>query len=1674
VRQQQNFAGDVVATHNDLYQVYEGQNLYLRDTILGFILDEKEWYTSVVPWFETDEMNIAFSKQARARFCVTSHNERSTDIFEFQNTLATIVPNEGVSRLISFNKRGYQDSVQRMGIAFVMEGDLVGTYAGQIAYRRNIAGISQCCQETVNFHTIVKLLMCKDYWREQQDLHRSGDSRALQKIETDEIADFAVLAYDTKGFTNMVERGREAIRRQRGEADTLIVFPGFPYYVDMVAHSVYTEYYRTGPNGIQLLTQGPLANGSFRGIPIFETRGYSVYENGIQFQPLKRRVAVGEYYEASNKWRGTRPAIDYKSDWRSIYVYSVEDDEYVKIPFMQMFLNSNMFGGDADDTGGLAPQTQVLADAANAELNKQGGDVWARERYDPRNLHKLENVKGTVKANRKLYMHLCHSLTKEGVLVEPVKTFAHFDLDVSTTSDFTETAQGIVNKMFPPTTEEGSTLAQRIHKAQATVRRLETVPYNEGYFRALAYENVNASVGTDGNFYGFQRDDQSPIEWKQNGFNALDLPSRASQAAGGTADTEANAALWNDPVGAVSYGWFRTIATQGLVRGYDAGLVADCADAVEAVNRVTAKQADIMPTSVAFLADKAPEWLERGTPEDVMFAGLFGQRPPMMLGVPSTADYYGQVDPAARAAAPPEARAARLEREKRERRTLSTDVELLWTPVIDPAAANAQVVLTQTFPQLRILDVLIAGLANLQAINRSQILINAPASSPVDDYMLVLLSKLDIKESEDARKRLIAALYALLNTAEREPGYAKLALQEVASFVNNDLRAAAAALQPAVVTAAAVKADFEKQLQTLAKRVDETRARIAALKKSGVAPAAADVADGNVILGIEFGEVPLRIDQGVANAPVYPMRAETLAQIGIMANTPIDPTVTATNAHTLRAMEENVDELGRKIYQVGDKMLLKLRNYKEWANTVPKDRNISKKHLTAINDAVSSYERVAKDIQEKAVEIYNRYEVSSASASSTSAIGSSFARAGDKVPRTVDVDQTADVGDETTLPYVWFRSPVTNSPALLRSMNPPGQTSRWPMVLPTDVNTNYRSAIIPWARVSPAGAGAPPQRGAVVMDIMSHITSDPAMAAITSDMTMADVKQLHHEPWVRSQMQFDPIEATFFALDAEKMAEHTSHVPVGIRGSANLTKRLDINAIKAQAKLDALESGVQYGDEEEIAIAAQMDQVNAERARAGFGKQSFETDFHRAEADMRIDAHRARAAEVAREAMSSLHPLQAGDAYGGGDDPSLSAIAAENARHFSVTTTSSGFRPRTIEEMRAERRRRMTGVAPPRDRYDVHNLNRSFAGERARFMKGYEVAGAGDYMAQDDAYLPSADELREAAFLRHVGFNPPESGDYRVSLRERLMALGFTKARAPRHTVASEAMMHQNVRYRFAKAHALRDPLLKVAMLALLHTNNDYVSWREMIQADVPVPINFIVWRLWIEGEYNTCILMQSGIETGANVLGHTNLVFSNTSADKMMHGHFTYHQATMIWNQQFVHHLVDVMPTGYIAGWDTDFITSVQELGEDDRGSVIVTPIPVTEHTLGRKICFIRTSNQRFVPSVTNRPKQQTAVDDHSGAAFAELTFGLSEDKVARSNTGQTWNDSAVRLNVMAYKGTCFTYNPPDEYFSAKTHGLGHLGGNRTGPGVRNVFLGAGNAFCNDQRLVDASLRLP
>ena len=129
-----------------LPEAYAGQNEYLGKTITKMIYDDETYYTQIL-------MPIRFTNQQAV----------SWDVWTFNQTFTGMVPELGVSRLVSSHRETMSDTIVRRGLAARFEHGFMDTPEGRAHYFLTLAQISNAVRETLNFGVIYAYLTCHDY-----------------------------------------------------------------------------------------------------------------------------------------------------------------------------------------------------------------------------------------------------------------------------------------------------------------------------------------------------------------------------------------------------------------------------------------------------------------------------------------------------------------------------------------------------------------------------------------------------------------------------------------------------------------------------------------------------------------------------------------------------------------------------------------------------------------------------------------------------------------------------------------------------------------------------------------------------------------------------------------------------------------------------------------------------------------------------------------------------------------------------------------------------------------------------------------------------------------------------------------------------------------------------------------------------------------------------------------------------------------------------------------------------------------------------------------------------------------------------------------------------------------------------------------------------------------------
>ena len=263
-------------TYN-LPKAYEGKNKRLEDILDFMIRQEDEFYTrDLLPWEYTDDIHIVW------------------DVWKFNRTLADVVPEQGISRLVTQENERHTDNLIRRGLAFQLEHGFMTTDKGRRNYALNLQQISDAVHTTCYFGVMHALFAGQNYYKE----YRRKFARYVKGPRTlfrHERQMWACLQKDVKGVYIMDAEIKHHMKINGIVPDVLVLPPKAGIYVSMVPPSE-TTYSERGPGAHEALTTDRTDIQTFRGNKVFEAQSFDV-DFQHEFIDLTARPRMcGEYF----------------------------------------------------------------------------------------------------------------------------------------------------------------------------------------------------------------------------------------------------------------------------------------------------------------------------------------------------------------------------------------------------------------------------------------------------------------------------------------------------------------------------------------------------------------------------------------------------------------------------------------------------------------------------------------------------------------------------------------------------------------------------------------------------------------------------------------------------------------------------------------------------------------------------------------------------------------------------------------------------------------------------------------------------------------------------------------------------------------------------------------------------------------------------------------------------------------------------------------------------------------------------------------------------------------------------------------------------------------------------------------------------------------------------------
>jgi hypothetical protein len=333
--------------HFALPTAYLGKNLFLRDTIDGFIMDDNTWYTSkCLPYQRTNDLNIQWNE------------------IRFDEHMVDRVPTEGVSRLIKSQRTRHNEKTVRRGIAFILEHGFMNTEEGKQQYILNIRQIKQAVQQTNNLDVVATCFYTPRYDKIWEKKHNIGQD--IQQQYADECANFAIVQKDAHGLDVLHQQFKQKMARHGVTPNMWIFPPKMSMYLNMVSREN-KEQWLAGDQGVARFND-PNNGTRFRDVTVYECATF--LDNSEEpINVLKRPVQTGEYYRMEPvEYRKD----SYKSKHRDVFIYDESKDNFQRITMKEAVKNCMRWGEDdkLDDNDFTNVNADIFTFMKDGEYNR--------------------------------------------------------------------------------------------------------------------------------------------------------------------------------------------------------------------------------------------------------------------------------------------------------------------------------------------------------------------------------------------------------------------------------------------------------------------------------------------------------------------------------------------------------------------------------------------------------------------------------------------------------------------------------------------------------------------------------------------------------------------------------------------------------------------------------------------------------------------------------------------------------------------------------------------------------------------------------------------------------------------------------------------------------------------------------------------------------------------------------------------------------------------------------------------------------------------------------------------------------------------------------------------------------------------------------------------------------
>ena len=270
----------------------------------------------------------------------TEDREFETTIIEFSNALPDMIPEFGVARRTLHRSSVVKSRSARYGQGLFMSSDFRNTVEGRQIISAKMLHFIQVARRLMAYIAFNTLLVGANLDSRHSIRHITNEILYHRHIQYD-IDNFALANKDAYGLVKLVAHNKQVMLNDSGHVPNILIMPADKAGLIMRTNSLYTEYYKAGPNGPQKFIDDLEELTNLHGISVRPSPQLTMANSGAP-ATMKRSVTIGNYGVIAYQ-----PGQE-KGQPIQVNLYDGHKFDYSPVSLKSMFINSGRFKLDTD------------------------------------------------------------------------------------------------------------------------------------------------------------------------------------------------------------------------------------------------------------------------------------------------------------------------------------------------------------------------------------------------------------------------------------------------------------------------------------------------------------------------------------------------------------------------------------------------------------------------------------------------------------------------------------------------------------------------------------------------------------------------------------------------------------------------------------------------------------------------------------------------------------------------------------------------------------------------------------------------------------------------------------------------------------------------------------------------------------------------------------------------------------------------------------------------------------------------------------------------------------------------------------------------------------------------------------------------------------------------------